>query len=128
MLKYGNRIEVIVSNNDAMAIGAIETLQKFNYNTGNTSNCIPVFEIDGILAAKDLIRKGFMTGTVVEDPNDTATALYTVGMNLVNNNPPLEDTTYKFDETGFIIRIPYVGTFSKKTIMVLYFNNFRRYY
>lgn len=111
-LKYGNRIEAIVSNNDAMAIGAIEALQKFGYNKGDAANYIPTFGIDGIPAAQDLIRKGFMTGTVVEDPNDTAIALYKVGMNLVNNKPPLEDTNYKFDETGFIIRIPYHGTLS----------------
>jgi methyl-galactoside transport system substrate-binding protein len=97
-----------------MAIGAIEALQKFGYNKGDTTNYIPVFGIDGIPTAQDLIRKGFMAGTVVEYPNDTAVALYTVGMNLVNNKPPLEDTPYKFDETGFIIRIPYHGTFSIK--------------
>lgn len=113
-LKYDGRIEVIISNNDAMAIGAIEALQKFGYNKGDAANYIPVFGIDGMPAAQDLIRKGFMTGTVVEDPNDTAVALYTVGMNLVNNKPPLEDTPYKFDETGFIIRIPYHGTLSAK--------------
>jgi methyl-galactoside transport system substrate-binding protein len=113
-LKYANRIEVIISNNDAMAIGAIEALQKYGYNKGDPKKNIPVFGIDGIPPAQDLIRKGFMTGTVVEDPNDTAVALYTVGMNLVNNIPPLEDTAYTFDETGFIIRIPYHGTFSIK--------------
>lgn len=113
-LTYNNRIEVIISNNDAMAIGAIEALQKYGYNKGDAAKNIPIFGIDGIQAAQDLIRKDFMTGTVVEDPNDTAVALYTVGMNLVNNKPPLEDTSYKFDETGFIIRIPYRGTFSAK--------------
>lgn len=113
-LKYDGRIEVIISNNDSMAIGAIEALQKFGYNKEDATKYVPVFGIDGIPAAKDLIRKGFMTGTVVEDPNDTAVALYTVGMNLVNNKPPLEDTPYKFDETGFIIRIPYHGTLSAK--------------
>jgi len=106
-LKYDNKIEVIIANNDAMAIGAIEALQKYGYNKGDKAKTIPVFGIDGIPAAQDLIRKGFMTGTVVEDPNDTAEALYKVGMNLVDNKPPLEDTDYKFDETGIIIRIPY---------------------
>ncbi len=113
-LKYGNRIEAIVSNNDAMAIGAIEALQKFGYNKGDAANYIPTFGIDGIPAAQDLIRKGLMTGTVVEDPNDTALAIYAIGMNLVNNKPPLEDTNYKFDKTGFIVRIPYRGIFSTK--------------
>ncbi|MDR3596137.1 MAG: hypothetical protein P4L60_15365, partial [Clostridium sp.] len=57
------------------------------------------------------IEKGFMAGTVVEDPNDTAVALYTIGKNFVNNKSALDDTNYKFDNTGFIIRIPYRGTF-----------------
>ena len=110
-LNYGNKIEVIISNNDAMAIGAIEALQKYGYNKGDKSKTIPVFGIDGIPEAIELINKGYMAGTVVEDTNDSAEALYTVGMNLVNNRPPLEDTNYKFDETGFIIRIPYHGTY-----------------
>nr|WP_312292064.1 galactose ABC transporter substrate-binding protein [Clostridium chromiireducens] len=113
LLKLGNRIELIISNNDAMAIGALEALQKHGYNMVDKSKYIPIFGVDGIPSAQDLIIKGFMTGTVVEDPNDTAVALYTVGMNLVNNKSPLEDTPYKFDETGFIIRIPYRGTFPK---------------
>jgi methyl-galactoside transport system substrate-binding protein len=36
-----------------------------------------------------------------------AEALYAIGMNLVYNKNPLEDTNYKFDETGIIIRLPY---------------------
>ncbi|WP_297430627.1 galactose ABC transporter substrate-binding protein [Clostridium sp.] len=110
--KYANRIEVIISNNDAMAIGAIQALQKFGYNKGGTGNYIPVFGIDGIPDAQDLIRKGIMAGTVVEEPDDTAIALYTIGLNLVNNKPPLEDTPYKFDKSGIIVRIPYRGTLS----------------
>jgi len=110
-LNYGNKIEVIISNNDAMAIGAIEALQKYGYNKGDNSKTIPVFGIDGIPEAIELINKGYMAGTAVEDTNDSAEALYTVGMNLVNNMPPLENTNYKFDETGFIIRIPYHGTY-----------------
>lgn len=108
-LNYGDKIEVIIANNDAMAIGAIEALQKYGYNKENSIKNIPVFGIDGILAAQELIKKGFMTGTVFEDPNDTAEALYKVGMNLISNKPPLEGTDYKTDETGTIIRIPYRG-------------------
>ena len=108
-LKYGNKIEMIIANNDAMAIGAIEALQKYGYNKGDPTKNIPVFGIDGIPAAQDLIKKGFMTGTVFEDPNDTAEALYNVGMNLVNNKPPLEDTPYKFAKAETVIIIPYRG-------------------
>jgi len=108
-LLYGNDIEVIISNNDAMAIGAIEALQNYGYNKGNPSKTIPVFGIDGIPAAQELIKKGYMTGTVFEDPTDTSEALYKIGTNLVYNKPPLEDTLYKFAEGGTIIRIPYRG-------------------
>lgn len=106
-LKYGNRIEMIISNNDSMAIGATEALQKYGYNKGDPLNTIPIFGIDAIPAAQELIKKGFMTGTVIQDTDAAAEALYAIGMNLVYNNPPLEGTDYKFDETGIIVRLPY---------------------
>ena len=115
-LKYGNNIEVIISNNDAMAIGAIEALQNYGYNKGDPSKTIPVFGIDGIPAAQELIKKGFMTGTVFEDPNDTAEALYKIGINLVYNKPPLEDTLYKFDEGETVIIIPYRGVIKSQNL------------
>ena len=106
-LRYNGKIEAIISNNDAMAIGAIKALQKYGYNKGDKSKYIPVFGIDGIPEAIDLINKGFMTGTVFQDPNETAEALYTVGLNLAHNRNPLENTNYKFDETGVTIQMPY---------------------
>ena len=112
-LQSGNNIEMIISNNDAMAIGAIEALQKYGYNNGDPTKTIPVFGIDGILAAQELIKKGFMTGTVFEDPNDTVEALYKVGLNLVYNIPPLEDTPYKFAKAETVIRIPYRGVITQ---------------
>lgn len=105
--RYGNNIEVIIANNDAMAIGAIEALQEYGYNKGDPQKNISVFGIDAIPAARDLIKKGFMTGTVTQDTDEAAEALYAIGMNLVNNIPPLEGTDYKFDETGIIVRLPY---------------------
>ncbi|EKQ53053.1 MULTISPECIES: galactose ABC transporter substrate-binding protein [unclassified Clostridium] len=107
LLKYGNKIEAIISNNDAMAIGAIEALQKQGYFKGDKSTYIPVVGIDAIPEARELIKKGFMTGTVIQDPRQAAEAIYTVGMNMVNGNYPLAGTKYTFDETGKVIRLPY---------------------
>lgn len=112
-LQSGNKIEMIISNNDAMAIGAIEALQKYGYNKGDPQKNIPVFGIDGIPVAQELIKKGFMTGTVFEDPNDTAEALYKVGLNLVYNVSPIEDTPYKFAKGETVIRIPYGGVITQ---------------
>ncbi|BCZ48771.1 D-galactose-binding periplasmic protein [Clostridium gelidum] len=106
-LKYGDKIEVIIANNDAMAIGAIQALQKYGYNKGDKTKTIEIVGIDAIPEAQDLIRKGFMGGTVIQDAPAMAKALYTVGMNLVYNRNPLDGTEYKFDDTGVAIRIPY---------------------
>ncbi|MDR3597375.1 galactose ABC transporter substrate-binding protein [Clostridium sp.] len=106
-LGYGNKIEAIISNNDAMAIGAIKALQKYGYNNDDKSKHIPTFGIDGIPEAIELIKKGIMDGTVFQDPNELAEAIYTVGNNLVYNLNPLENTNYKFDETGVAIELPF---------------------
>ena len=64
------------------------------------------FGISQVPEAKELIEKGFMTGSVPESPRAIAKALYTVGMNLVSGINPLEGTNYKFDKSGVIIPIP----------------------
>jgi methyl-galactoside transport system substrate-binding protein len=63
-LGYNRKIEAIIANNDNMAIGAIEALQKYGYNKGDKNKTITVVGIDAILEARDLIKKVFMTGTV----------------------------------------------------------------
>ncbi|OPJ62504.1 galactose ABC transporter substrate-binding protein [Clostridium chromiireducens] len=101
-LRYGTRIEAIISNNDAMAIGAIEALQKYGYNKGDKTKNIAVVGIDGLPEAKDLINKGLMTGTVIQDVNFLANALYTIGMNLINKLSPIENTNFKLLEGEII--------------------------
>lgn len=105
--QWGNKIEVVISNNDSMAIGAIEALQEQGYNNGDKTKIIPIVGVDAIPAAQELIKEGVMTGSVLQDPSIMADALYSVGMNIVNNRNPLEGTDYKFDETGVAIRLPY---------------------
>lgn len=48
-----------------------------------------------------------MTGTVIEDLPAEAKAIYDIVLNLVSGNAPLDNTSYKFDETGTTIKIPY---------------------
>lgn len=106
-LKFGNKIEAIISNSDAMAIGAINALQKYGYNKGDKSKYIAVVGVDGLPEAKDLIDKGFMTGTVTQDPKAYAQALYTIGINLINNVTPIENTDYKLSNGQIIIPMHY---------------------
>lgn len=44
-----------------------------------------------------------MTGTVIQDPRIEAEVLYKVGMNLIKNLSPTENTDYKVAEGEIII-------------------------
>ena len=73
--KHGpENVEVIIANNDEMALGAIEALQDIGFNKGNPDKYIPVFGIDGISKAKTAIDNGIMTGTVYADIDGMAKA------------------------------------------------------
>lgn len=107
LLRYGNKIEAIIANNDSMAIGAIDALKNYGYFKGNKSSYIPVVGIDAIPEARELIKEGFMAGTVIQDPRAAAEAIYKIGINLVSHGYPLRGTNYKFDNTGIVVRLPY---------------------
>ena len=72
----GNMIELVIANNDDMAIGAISALQAAGYNLGD-GNCtkIPVFGVDATQVAQDAIADDTMTGTVKQDAEGMANAI-----------------------------------------------------
>lgn len=106
-LKYNGKIEVIIANNDTMAIGAVEALQKYGYNTGDKTKNVQVFGINALPEAQELIKKGFMAGSIPRNSRAFAEILYTAGMNMVQNKYPLEGINYNFDETGVTVVIPF---------------------
>lgn len=107
LLRYNpNNIDVIITNDDSMALGAIQALQAQGFNTGNKEKTVAVVGVEGLVETQELIKKGMMLGTILQDPKEMAQALYTIGMNLVQGVYPLEDTPYEFDETQVSIRIP----------------------
>lgn len=106
-LRYGDKLEAIISNDDSMAIGAIAALQQYGYNSGDKSKLIPVVGLDGMPEAKELVLKGFMLGTASQGTIDMANTIYTVGMNLVYDRNPIEGVPYKLDETGVAVLLPY---------------------
>ncbi|MGL4992184.1 MAG: galactose ABC transporter substrate-binding protein [Sarcina sp.] len=105
--RYGDGIEVIIANNDGMAQGAIAALNAQDLNKGDATKTIPVVGVDATDAAKDLISKGFMTGSVLQDAPAMAEALYKCGINLIEGKTAVDGTTYKFDDSGVSVRIPY---------------------
>lgn len=106
-LQYGRGMEAILANNDEMAIGAAQALQKYGYNLGDPTKTITVVGIDATPDAQELIKKRFMAGSVIQDPYELAEAIYTIGMNLHEDKEPLSGTHYKFDDTGIAVRLTY---------------------
>lgn len=106
-LKYDGTIEAIISNNDAMAIGAVASLQKHGYNKGDPSKYISVVGIDGLKEAKELVDKGMMTGTVNQDLDILADSLYSVGTNLIYNADSLKNVPYKLVNGKIVVTLPY---------------------
>ena len=105
--KFGDKIEFVIANNDGMAQGAISALQAANYNKGDESRFIPVVGVDATDAAKELISKKYMSGTVVQDGEEMGKTLYRAAMNIYEGKDIIDGTEYKYDETGYSVRIPY---------------------
>ena len=101
-----NMVELIIANNDEMALGAISGLQNAGYNNGTGKN-IPVFGVDATDAGKDAISKGYMVGTIKQDAEGMATAITTVAENFINGQS-VTDGLDKFDVIGsWRVNIPY---------------------
>lgn len=106
---YAGRMEVLLSNNDAMALGAIDrmrTLGWFSDSNGDgrisaeDADWFPVVGIDGIERAVDYIQKGFLYGTVLNDSREQARAIVELsrflleGRDLSELSFPLEQEKY----------------------------------
>lgn len=75
-----NMVELVIANNDEMALGAISGLQAAGYNTGS-GKTIPVFGVDATDAAKDAIGKGTMIGTIKQDAEGMASTIAAIADN-----------------------------------------------
>lgn len=87
-------IELVVANNDAMALGAVLALQAAGYNLPNTNDAtktIPVVGIDGLPDALDAVERGTMIGTVFNDYNSTADVIMRIAAAYLNGNEVTEE-------------------------------------
>ncbi|KOC88856.1 galactose/glucose ABC transporter substrate-binding protein MglB [Winslowiella iniecta] len=97
----GNKIEVVIANNDAMAMGAVEALKAHNKSS------IPVFGVDALPEALAMVKSGAMAGTVLNDADNQAKATFDMAKNLAAGKPAAEGTNYKLENK--IVRVPYVA-------------------
>lgn len=96
----GNKIEFVISNNDGMALGAIESLKA-------AGKSLPVIGVDALPEALVKIEAGEMAGTVLNDAKGQANATFLMVANLAEGKAPTEGTDLKLDNK--IILIPSIG-------------------
>ena len=104
-----NMVELVIANNDSMALGAINALIEKGYNTGaEGAPVIPVFGVDATADAMNAIAEGKMTGTIKQDAVGMADAVATIALNFLNGKPAFEglNETYQQIE-NWKVNIPY---------------------
>lgn len=100
------RIEYVISNNDAMALGAIASLQNHGYYNG--SLLMPIVGVDGIPEILSKIENGLVVGTVLNDSLSQGNAIVDIASNIATGKNPVEGTDWEVD-VNKAIRIPYIA-------------------
>ncbi len=101
-----NMVELVIANNDEMALGAISGLQNAGYNTGSGKS-IPVFGVDATDAAKAAIAAGTMVGTIKQDADGMANAINTIANNYINGKDALDGIDSDSVVGTWRVNIPY---------------------
>ena len=107
-----NMVELVIANNDEMAIGAVTALQNAGYNLEDGSaTVIPVFGVDATDAAKEAIAKGTMTGTIKQDADGMANTISQITVNYMTGADTFADVDSENVVGTWRVNIPY-GTYT----------------
>lgn len=101
-----NMVELVIANNDEMALGAVASLQAAGYNKEG-GKIIPVFGVDATDAAKSKIEQGVMTGTIKQDAEGMAEAIVDVAENYRDGKNPFDGIDKDNVVGDWRINIPY---------------------
>ncbi|MHA4989916.1 galactose/glucose ABC transporter substrate-binding protein MglB [Cetobacterium somerae] len=97
----GEKIEVVIANNDGMAMGAVEALK------ANGKAKTPVFGVDALAEVLVMVENGEVAGTVLNDGMNQGQATYEIAKNLAEGKKPTEGTKWELKDK--VLRVPYVG-------------------
>ena len=101
-----NMIELVIANNDEMAIGSITALQNAGYNKEGAT-VIPVFGVDATDAAKDAIAAGSMIGTIKQDAEGMANTIAQIAQNFQGGADKFADVASDNVVGAWRVNIPY---------------------
>lgn len=101
-----NMVELIIANNDEMALGAIAALQEAGYNKKG-AKVIPVFGVDATAAAVSKINEGAMSGTIKQDAEGMAKAITIIAQNYIMDKNTFEGVDKDNVVGTWRVNIPY---------------------
>lgn len=86
--KYGDSIECIATGNDAMALGALTSIEAagFNQNGKDGEKYIPIIGIDALPEVLEKIEAGTMLGSVLQDAKTQGEVIVKMAENLMNGD------------------------------------------
>lgn len=105
MGKYGDEIEMILSNNDAMLLGAIESCQAEGY-FGAGDKVMGAVGVNALPEVLDLIEDQTIIGSIMSNAYEEGYSIYTMAHNLAMGQDVMEGIN---GELGDIkdLRVPY---------------------
>ena len=98
--QYGDEIELVLANNDEMALGAVNAYDKQGYSKEERP---AIFGIDGLDDALDAVQQGNIQGTVYNDKEGQAAQIANLALDLFQNNSLAQ---YNFQDERYIF-LPY---------------------
>lgn len=102
---HGDKIEVVLANNDDMALGAIEALKASGYFNGD--KYMPVVGVDATAPALQALEEGTLLGTVLNDAVNQGKATLNIAVALAKGETPNKETTgYDIVEDKYVW-VPY---------------------
>ena len=110
--EFGDKIEVVFSNNDDMALGAINAINNANI----IGNKPLVVGIDGIPKALEAVKNGSMIGTIINDSKGQAKAIFDISYTLATHG---NINSIEGLEKGKYIRTPHTEVTSDNVDLYL---------
>ena len=107
---YGiDGIEGVLSNNDSMAMGAVQACLNNGYNQGDAKKFLPIVGIDANIDALEAMKAGSLLGTVLNDRKNQSIAILNVMKAVKAGTDITEDVVgVKCTVDGHYVWVPYV--------------------
>ena len=103
ILRSGIKFDTIISNNDSMALGAIEAMESLNMDPSKKI----IVGVDAIEPALQAILEGKMSMTVFQNAKAQGSTAVTALINMLNGNPISQGTGYQVaKDNPYVIWIP----------------------